>query len=88
MKPINVVLEATLQVAVPLWVEELRALAPEERAARAQEAALFIAAHGDDLQFGGPHCREAFNRLAEGLALLSFQPGGVRFAGLHFEVLV
>jgi len=29
---------------------------------------------------------EAFNRLAEGLACLAFQPGGVTAFGLHFEV--
>ena len=28
---------------------------------------------------------DVFNRLAEGLALASFQPGGVTFAGMHFE---
>jgi hypothetical protein len=36
--------------------------------------------------YGGKHCAEAFNALARGLAALAYQPGGVKYAGLHWCV--
>lgn len=46
-----------------------------------------IASHGDaierrDLKRGAA---QAFNALARGLALGAYQPGGVTFAGMHWE---
>lgn len=54
---------------------------------RREALAFYIGAHGDVLQFGGKkgEAARAFNVLAEALALLSFSPGGVTFAGMHFE---
>lgn len=43
--------------------------------------ATMVASHGDDLQYGGKNCAATFNALAEGVAICSFAPGGVRFAG-------
>jgi hypothetical protein len=54
---------------------------------RREALAFYIGAHGDVLQYGGGkrgEAAKAFNVLAEGLALLSFCPGGVKFAGMHF----
>lgn len=40
---------------------------------------------GGVLQFGGEGCAEAFNHFAEGIARLSYCPGGVRFCGIRWE---
>ncbi len=76
-----------LQVAVPLRIAELRIQTAEERMALAREAGQHIASHGDELLFRSKPGRSAlaFNRLTTGLAALAFTPGGVTFAGLHFE---
>lgn len=81
-------LRATLEVAVPLWIESVRKLPPEVRIERGHELADVIAEKGDVIQFRGKKKGEsarAFNALAESLAIMSFVPGGVRFMGLHFE---
>lgn len=78
---------ATLQVAVPLWIEQLRPLTPEQRLARAGELADIVAEHGDIILYRGSKKGEtakAFNALAEGLAIGAYQPGGVTFMGEHF----
>jgi hypothetical protein len=83
------VLLMTLQLAVPLWIERWKRLSWAERTERlekrAAECAEIVASKGDVLQYGGKGCAEAFNALAEGLAILSFVPGGVKFHGLHWE---
>lgn len=46
-----------------------------------------LCARGDDLLFGAKRRGEAtklFQRFAYALALLSFAPGGVQIAGMHF----
>lgn len=52
---------------------------------RAEEAGQVVAEKGDVLMYGGKGCASAFNALAEGLAILALCPGGVRFAGRHWE---
>jgi hypothetical protein len=76
-----------LEVAVPMRIAELRTLAEGNRLALAREAGQHIAEHGDDLMFRGKPGRsaEAFNQLTTGLAALAFSPGGVSFAGMHWE---
>jgi hypothetical protein len=85
----NAALLATmLEVAVPLWIERVRSMTPEQRLARAREAGQIVAEKGDVLQFRSKKKGEsanAFNALAEGLAVLAFAPGGVKFMGLTFE---
>lgn len=85
----KVLLTGLLQVAVPCWIEVLRHSSPAQRMERAVECARYVAEHGDDVLFrGGKDGRsaEAFNRLAEGVALCAFAPGGVTVFELHFEV--
>lgn len=77
-------LAITLQLAVPLQMWELRHCDDQQRVAMAAAAADVVASHGDDLQFGGRHCAEAFNALARGLAIGAHQPGGITFRGLHW----
>ncbi len=84
----NDLLRISLEAAVPLWQERLRAISWEVLQERAREAADMIASKGDVLQFGGGkkgEAAQAFNRCAEAITILSFLPGGVTFAGLHFE---
>lgn len=79
-------LRVSLQAAVPLWIADVRDWEPERRVEAARGCADVIAAHGDDLQFGGRHTADAFNSLARGLACCAYQPGGVTFLGDHWEV--
>lgn len=79
-----------LEVAVPMWIDRIRDWSVDERTRRAGELVDAIASHGDDL-FGRPKGKrgqsaEAFNRTAEALAIGSYQPGGVSFGGLHWQV--
>ena len=81
-------LQVSLSLAVPLCIERARRYTEQEFKKRAEVAGAIVAERGDLIQFrGGKRGRtaEAFNALAEGLALLSFRPGGVHFLGMHFE---
>jgi hypothetical protein len=77
-----------VEYAVSLRIQRLKHSTFQQRAWRAREAANQIAAHGDALIHGSKvsgRPAKVFNHLAEGLAVLAYQPGGVRFAGLHFQ---
>jgi len=79
-------LKSALSAAVPLWIEKLKQEGTDSVDAGA--IAETIAFKGDIIMYGSKKKGEAaaaFNELAKGLALLSFCPGGVTFAGLHFE---
>lgn len=90
--PTGGLLGATLLIAVPLWADRWR-----ERLAfwtwpqvlvRGRELSQVVAEKGDVMQFRGGKKGEtaaAFNALAEGVALLSMFPGGVRFLGERWE---
>jgi hypothetical protein len=78
-------LQLNLECAVPIWIRHVRRMDDRTRYLRQQTCADYVGTHGDDLQYGGKYCTEAFNRLAEGLALCAFSPGGVSAFGLHWE---
>lgn len=78
-------LRISLQAAVPLWIDDMRGWDFERRARAAASCSQAIAEHGDDLMFGGRHCKEAFNKLALGIACGAYQPGGITFLGDHYE---
>lgn len=80
-------LSASLGVAVPMWIDRCRALSERERAARSAVCSQYVAENGDSVLFRTGRTAEAFNRLAEGLALLAFAPGGVTFLGDHWEAV-
>jgi len=84
---IKMVMQTSLQAAVPLWIERVRDWPFEKRKERALWASEMVASKGDVLQYGGKPGEAAivFNALAEGLACLAFQPGGVTFLGDHWE---
>ena len=78
-------LMVSLEAAVPLWILEFRDQPSDKLGQLVAGCGEFIAAHGDDLLFGGEHCGDAFNALAKSLAVLAFAPGGVTFNGRHWE---
>jgi hypothetical protein len=83
-------LRTSLEAAVPLWVLRVRSYTIAERDERLQYCGQMIAEHGDDILFrskkkGGTAA--AFNALAEGIAILSFAPGGVNVFGGHWETI-
>lgn len=84
----NDLLILSLEAAVPLWIERLQAQPWSEVERRAQVAVDVVASKGDIILFRSSRkgeTAEAFNRLAEGVAALSFAPGGVTVFGLHFD---
>ena len=82
-------LTLTLEVAVPLRIAELRAAGGPSEADYAEARAFgpVLGAKGDVLQFGGKKGEAAalFNKTARALAILAFCPGGVKFAGSHWQ---
>ncbi len=88
VNPNDSLLLDTLQVAVPLWVQRLRNYNWAHIEKRGKECAQHIAEHGDNILYLSKQpgaTADAFNRLAEGIACLSFAPGGVKFMGVHWE---
>lgn len=88
MQPLSL-LEKTLLVAVPLWVENLNKEPIDNLLPRTQGYASFIGQYGDALLYGTSQkglAAECFNKVAEGLAILAMVcPGGVKFGNIHFE---
>lgn len=82
-------LRIALEVAVPLWIEQLRERDPSYLLERARVCGQAIAERGDIIQFKSKTkgaSGEAFDRLAEGLAAAALVvPGGITFIGLHFK---
>lgn len=85
----STLLQLTLQTAVPLWINELQ----DKRWDHIQNSRIpyivdQIASHGDNILYCGKtkgDTAKAFNALAEGIAILSFCPGGVKVFGGHWE---
>lgn len=75
-------LDDSLAVAVPMWVERVRHLPFDVQAERAQVCMQAVAEHGDRILYRSKGTAVAFNRLVEGLAL---QPGGVSAFGHRWE---
>jgi hypothetical protein len=87
-QPEHWLLLAMLEVAVPLWIAELRGLHAADRVALAHELADSVAYRGDVLQFRSKTpgaTATAFNDTARGLAALAYAPGGVKFCGRRWE---
>lgn len=81
-------LRQCLIAAVPLWVERVLGYSEEKRKERQKACAEVVAYRGDVLLFGGKpgQAADAFNHLAEGVAILSIlAKGGVPIFGLVFD---
>jgi hypothetical protein len=83
-------LTISLSAAVPLRILEIvQAGGPTESdLARARSSTADLTANGADLFFRSRvkgASAERFNQVAEAIAVLSFQPGGVSAFGMHFD---
>lgn len=76
-----------LEVGVRVEIDRIRGMPDTDRIALAAGCAQHIASHGDDLLFRSRPgaSADAFAKLSTGLACLAYQPGGVTFAGMHWE---
>jgi hypothetical protein len=81
----NDLLMMSLAPAVLIATDHLSQMAYADVLEIARRSADVVAEHGDDLQFGGRHCQEAFAALAQGIAACSFAPGGVTFRGERWQ---
>ena len=87
-QPCEMLLRISLSAAVPLWIEQCKAIPLDLLMNRGREISQIIAEKGDIIQFRSKtqgETAKAFNALAEGLTIMSFVPGGVKFLGMHFE---
>lgn len=77
-----------LQMSVPLFMAQMIGWDDVQLAHAATVCGEIVAAEGDNILFKsvrkGDSAR-AFNALAQGLAVLAFAPGGVDFAGEHWQ---
>ncbi len=81
-------LQGSLAVAVPLWQERVARWTSAHRATRAAEAVDVIASQGDIILYRSQKRGEtaaAFNTLAEAIAIMSFQPGGLTVFEQHWD---
>ncbi len=78
-----------LSLAVPLWVERVRGYSDEHLRRRQKACSETIAYRGDVLQYGSKKdgiAAEAFNHLAEGIAILALlADGGVEAFGVRYD---
>ncbi len=86
------ILPVALSAAVPLWIHEIyeRGGPTGGDWTRLPAVGRLLAERGDCLLYPSPRAGETanlFNALAEALALLAFQPGGVSFGEQHFDAL-
>jgi len=87
-EPSELLLASMLQLAVPLWIEQLKSAGWDHILQRARQCSQVVAEKGDVILFRGKKKGEsaaAFNALAEGIACLAFAPGGVKCFGGHWE---
>jgi len=81
-------LKIALSTAVPLWIDSLKTAPFDHINRRAKACSDTIAHEGDIILYKSKKAGQtahAFNRLAEGIACLSFFPGGVKAFGMHWE---
>jgi hypothetical protein len=94
-KLFNPVLRACLGTAVPMWIDKMRHWRADYRVQVAHGLVEITCHHQGMAAIADPADRGtvkeggvtvAFNAVAQGLACLAFCPGGVVFAGHHWQV--
>jgi len=94
-KEFDPISRAFLGLAVPMWIDQMRFWSAERRVRKGHELVEVIAYDQGVAALCDPEARgtarqgglaNAFNALAQGLACLAFCPGGIVFAGHHWEV--
>lgn len=88
----DALLSCSLAAAVPLWVDQIvrEDWSSERMRQEAEECSTVVASKGDVILFRSRKRGEtaaAFNALAKGVALLSFQVGGVVCFGTRYQVV-
>lgn len=81
-------LKLHLSAVVPLMIADLSEQGgiSDWQLERVKGHALYLGEHGDAILYRVKgETAKAMNVLCECLAVLAFAPGGVKFAGLHFE---
>lgn len=83
-------MRVTLEAAVPIWIMRLLDVpwAGKQQRIQAVEAVLAQPGYAEALVVGGGKegmAAAAFNAVAEGIAILSFVPGGVRIFGSSWD---
>lgn len=83
---------ATLEVAVPLRIAELQARGGPKDSdfERVKGYTELITGGADGMLFTGNkrgHAAYVFNCVADALSVMAFVPGGVKFAGEHWEAI-
>src|SRR5579864_112435 len=86
----KMVMRLHLEASVPFAIHDLTKIGgpSEEHFARARNILAWDIAGGGDALLYREKLKSAqmMSKLIEGLAIMAFQPGGVTFLGLHFEV--
>lgn len=94
-KDLDDVTTAFLGLTVPMWIEMMRPWHADRRVHKGRELVEVIAYEQAVAAMCDPEARgtakrgekgRAFNAVAQGLACLAFCPGGIVFAGHHWEV--
>lgn len=78
-------LRLTLETTVPIKIAELRNMPQHKLDAMREEALDSIASSGDVILYRRPGTAEAMGQLIRALAICAFAPGGIEFAGHHWE---
>lgn len=93
-KDVDPVTKAFLGLTVPMWIEMMRGWHPDRRVSKGHELVEIIAYEQGIAALCDPEARgtakrgergKAFNAVAQGLACLAYCPGGIVFAGHHWE---
>lgn len=76
-----------LDCAVPLRISHLQQHGGPKTLdfARARNAAESVAAHSDDVLFGGGSVEDTVVELIAAIAVMAFVPGGIKVFGRHWE---
>ena len=84
----HALLTTTLQMAVPMWLEDLRHKDKSYIEKRAQACAEELKEHHTQLYDLSPDSNLTFDRLAEGLACLALLNRGGEVFGLHWKAFL
>lgn len=81
------ILESTLILSVPFWIEKIKMLSSEERYNRAKICGEILKTMGEAAIYKTDvpgSSKDAFNSLAEAIAIMSFVPGGIEVFGTRW----
>lgn len=77
-------LRATLELTVPQWQQEIKKH-PDYYFAQKDKLAVAIGSEGDSILYRSENTAQNFNKLALGIALMSFSVSGITIFGTTFK---